>query len=139
MILTIAMSRAGEYQTTSNDSRVETAMKTLRDRNPQLLLSTFCLGDCTKDCRNDMHLSCAQPFQLVFFVCHNCQPSGIEKQVAATILENCDEKPDYELCQKIFMLRGSEILDWTDDLTWILNPSGRMVEKDGSSCFLYQA
>jgi hypothetical protein len=114
-------------------------MDTLRSRNPQLFLSTFCLGKCTNDSRNDTHLSYAQPYQLLFFVCHNCQTSGKELEVAATILENCKKTPDYELFQKSFMLRGSEILDWTDDLRWILDPSARMVEKDGSSCFLYQA
>lgn len=133
------MSRTSEFQTTTNDNRVETAMDTLRSRNTQLILSTFCLGNCTNYSCNDTHLSCTQPYQLLFFVCHNCQTSGKELEVAATILENCKKTLDYELCQKIFVLRDSEILEWTDDLRWILDPSARMVEKEGSSCFLYPA
>lgn len=119
------MSENDENQTTSNDSRVETAMEVLRDRNPELLLYTFCLGDCTNDPQNDTHLSGAKEYQLLFFVCHKCPKRGKEIEVAATLLENWKEKPGYRLCQKIFMFSAheSELLDWTELLRWILDPS----------------
>uniref|UniRef100_A0A093Y263 Uncharacterized protein n=1 Tax=Talaromyces marneffei PM1 TaxID=1077442 RepID=A0A093Y263_TALMA len=125
------MSGTGEDQATSNDGSLETAMDILRHLNPDLLLSKFCVGDCTSDPQNDTRLSCTQPYQLLFYVCENCPTRTTNIKVAATLLEENKSSLDYELCRKIYMLpaHASEPVDCTRPLRWILDPSGRLKDR----------
>jgi hypothetical protein len=130
----VDMSGTGKYQATSNDGGLETALNLLRHRNPDLLLSTFCVGDCASNPQNDTRLSCTQPYQLLFYVCERCPMRTMDIKVAATLLEANKNNLDYELCRKIYMLpdQASKPVDCTADLRWILDPSAQMAEKDGS-------
>lgn len=115
------MSGTGEYQATNNDDRLETVMKTLRSCNPS-------------NPQNDTRFSCTQPYQLLFYACERCPMPMRDIEVAATLLEANKDNLNYELCRKIYMLpaHASKPVDWTEHLRWILSPSARMAEKDGS-------